>query len=115
MTILRRAVTVVMVTAGLAGFGGAAVAHAQDADEQFEKAVNSIGITAGDETDLPALGKNVCNTLTTEMAKNPNPPPVVRGIVASLQNSNLSREQAVGFMQASVVIYCPQFARFIGR
>ncbi len=115
MTTLRRAVTVVMVAAGVAVFGGAAPAHAQDADEQFEKAVNSIGITAGDETDLPALGKNVCNTLATEMAKNPNPPPLVRGIVASLENSNLSREQAIGFMRASVVIYCPQFVRFIGR
>jgi hypothetical protein len=115
MTTLRRAVTVVMVTAGLAGIGGGPVAHAQDADEQFEKAVSSLGITAGDETDIPALGRNVCNTLTVEMAKNPNPAPLVRGIVASLQNSNLSREQAVGFMQASVLIYCPQFARFIGR
>ncbi|AEV71300.1 Protein of unknown function (DUF732) [Mycolicibacterium rhodesiae NBB3] len=115
MTTLRRAVTVVMVAAGLAVFGGATSAQAQDADEQFEKAVNSLGITAGDETDIPALGRNVCNTLAQELAKNPNPPPVVRGIVASLQNSNLSREQAVGFMQASVVTYCPQFTRFIGR
>ncbi len=115
MPTLRRVITVVMVAAGFAVFGGAASAHAQDADEQFEKAVSSIGITAGDETDLPALGKNVCNTMTTEMARNPNPPPVVRGIVASLQNSNLSHEQAVGFMQASVIIFCPQFGRFIGR
>jgi hypothetical protein len=113
MTTLRRAVTVVMVTAGLAGFGGASVAHAQDADEQFEKAVSSLGITAGDETDIPALGKNVCTTFAQEFAKNPNPPPIVRGLITSLQNSNLSREQAVGFMQASVFIYCPQFGRFL--
>ncbi|MGO4442418.1 DUF732 domain-containing protein [Mycobacterium sp. 2YAF39] len=115
MTTVRRAITVVMVAAGFAVFGGGASVHAQDADEQFEKAVNSLGITAGDETDIPALGKNVCNTMATEMARNPNPPPVVRGIVSSLQNSNLSREQAVGFMQASVAIYCPQFIRYIGR
>jgi hypothetical protein len=114
MTTLRRAVTVVMVTAGFAVFGGAASAHAQDADVQFEKAVSSLGITAGDETDIPALGRNVCNTMTQELAKNPNPPPVVRGIISSLQNSNLSHEQAVGFMQASAMIYCPQFARFVG-
>jgi hypothetical protein len=115
MTTLRRAITVVVVAAGLAVSGGAASAQAQDADEQFEKAVSSLGITAGDETDIPGLGKNVCNTFAQEFAKNPNPAPIVRGIVASLQNSNLSREQAVGFMQASVVVYCPQFARFIGR
>jgi hypothetical protein len=35
--------------------------------------------------------------------------------VASLQNSNLSREQAVGFMRASVAVYCPQHLRYIGR
>ena len=61
MTTLRRAITVVMVAAGFAVFGGAASVHAQEADEQFEKAVNSLGITAGDETDIPALGKNVCD------------------------------------------------------
>ena len=115
MTTLRRAVTIVMASAGLAGFCGVAVAHAQDADEQFEKAVGSIGITAGPGTDLPALGRNVCGTMAQELARNPNPPPVVRGIVSSLENSNLSREQAVGFMRASVVIYCPQFTRYIGR
>jgi len=115
MTTLRRAVTVVMVTAGLVGFGGAAVANAQDADEQFVKAVGTIGITAGPGTDLPALGRNVCNSFAQEFAKSPNPPPIVRGIIASLQNSNLSREQAVGFTQASMAIYCPQFARFLPR
>jgi hypothetical protein len=125
MTTLRRAVIVVMVTAGLAGFGGA-VAQAQGdasdpsetqspADKQFEKAVSDLGITAGPETDIPALGRQVCDTMTREMARNPNPPPVVRGIVSSLENSNLTKEQAVGFMQTSVAIYCPQFARFTGR
>ena len=128
MTTLRRAVTVVMVAVGLAGFGGA-VAHAQgdasdtsdasdtqsDSDKQFEDVVGSLGITAGPETDIPALGRNVCGTMTQELAKNPNPPPVVRGIVSSLENSNLTREQAVGFMQASVAIYCPQFTRYTGR
>jgi hypothetical protein len=114
MTTLRRAVTVVMV-AGLAVFGGAATAHAQTADERFEEAVSSLGITAGPETDIPALGRTVCDRMTQELERNPNPPPVVRGIVSSLQNSNLTREQAVGFMRASVTVYCPQFTRFVGR
>ncbi|MCV7302473.1 DUF732 domain-containing protein [Mycobacterium barrassiae] len=112
MTTLRRAVTIVMVAAGLAVFG-AATAQAQDADEQFEKAVNSLGITSGDETDLAALGRNVCNTLALEMARNPNPAPLVRNIVASLQNANLSRAQAVGFMRVSVAVYCPQFTKIM--
>ncbi len=108
MTTFRRAFTIVMVAAGFAVFGAAA-AQAQDADEQFEKAVSSLGITAGDETDIAALGRNVCNTLALEMARNPNPAPLVRNIVASLQNANLSRGQAVGFMRVSVAVYCPQF------
>jgi hypothetical protein len=115
MTHLRRAITVVTVSAGLTVFGGAALAHAQDADEQFLETVSSMGISAGPETDLPALGRQVCTTMTTEMARNPNPPPLVRGIVSSLMNSNLSKEQAVGFMKASVAIYCPQFTRYTGR
>lgn len=115
MTTVRRPITVVMVAAGLALFAGAASAQAQTEDQRFEETVSSLGITAGPETDIPALGRNVCDTMTREMERNPNPPPLVRGIVSSLQNSNLTREQAVGFMRASVTIYCPQFARFTGR
>jgi hypothetical protein len=115
MTTLRRAITIAMASAGLVMSGGVAVAHAQDADEQFEEVVSSLGITSGPETDIPALGQSVCSTMTQELARNPNPPPVVRGIVGSLENSNLTREQAIGFMQASVMIYCPQFSRFTGR
>lgn len=115
MTTLRRALTVVTVSAGLTVFGGATSAHAQDSDERFEKAVSELGITAAPEADIPGLGRQVCNTMTTEMARNPNPPPIVRGIIASLQNSNLTKEQAIGFMRASVSIYCPQFSRYTGR
>lgn len=115
MTTVRRAIAVAMVSAGLAAFGSAATAHAQDADEQFLEAVSSMGISAGPETDIPGLGRQVCTTMANEMARNPNPPPIVRSIVASLVNSNLTKEQAVGFMQASVTIYCPQFSRYIGR
>ena len=106
---------VALAVAGLVAVGGAATAHAQTADERFEDAVSSMGISAGPETDIPALGQNVCATLTEGLAKNPNPAPVVRGVVASLENSNLTREQAVGFMRASVAVYCPQHARFTSR
>jgi hypothetical protein len=118
MTALRRAITVVMVAAGLAVFGGAATlqsANAQTTDEKFEEAVSSLGINAGPQVDIPAMGRSVCDAMTQQLAQNPNPAPVVRGIVGTLQNSNLSREQAIGFMQVSVLVYCPQFGRFIGR
>jgi hypothetical protein len=114
MTTVRRAITVVMVAAGLVMFGGAAV-HAQTTDERFVEAVSSLGISAGPETDIPAMGRSVCDAMTQQLAKSPNPVPVVRGIVATLQNSNLSREQAIGFMQTSVIVYCPQFGRLMGR
>lgn len=110
-----RTVAAAMAVAGLAAFGGAATAHAQTDDERFEKAISELGITAGPETDIPALGQNVCASLTEGLTKNPNPAPIVRGVVQSLQNSNLTREQAVGFMRASVAVYCPQHARFTNR
>ncbi|MGZ5392260.1 MAG: DUF732 domain-containing protein [Mycobacterium sp.] len=115
MTTVRRALTVVMVAAGLAMSGGAAAVHAQTNDERFEEAVSSLGINAGPETDIPAMGRSVCDAMTQQLAQSPNPVPVVRGIVATLQNSNLSREQAIRFMQASVIVYCPQFGRLMGR
>ncbi|MEO3760861.1 DUF732 domain-containing protein [Mycobacterium sp. B14F4] len=110
---IRRCVA--LAFAGLALLGGAATAHAQTADERFEEAVSSMGITAGPETDIPAMGQNVCKMLTEGLASNVNPVPVVRGVVTSLQSSNLTRAQAVGFMQASVAVYCPNHARSVGR
>lgn len=115
MTAVRRAITVVMVAAALAMFGGAAAVQAQTNDERFEEAVSSLGINAGPEIDIPAMGRSVCDAMTQQLTGNPNPVPVVRGIIATLQNSNLSREQAIRFMQASVIVYCPQFGRLMGR
>lgn len=115
MTTVRRTITVVMVAAGLGMFGGAAAVHAQTTDERFEEAVSSLGINAGPETDIPAMGRSVCEAMNQQLAQSPNPVPVVRGIVATLQNSNLSREQAIRFMQTSVIVYCPQFGRLMGR
>jgi hypothetical protein len=104
-----------MAAAGFFVLAGAATAHAQTADERFEDAVSSMGITAGPDIDIPAMGQNVCTMLTDGLASNVNPVPVVRGVVKSLQSSNLTREQAVGFMRASVAVYCPQHARFTNR
>jgi hypothetical protein len=86
MTTLRHAVTVVTVAAGLALFGGVATlqsANAQTNDEKFEEAVSSLGINAGPETDIPAMGRSVCDAMTEQLAQNPNPVPVVRGIVST--------------------------------
>ncbi|KUI25846.1 hypothetical protein AU196_23445 [Mycobacterium sp. IS-1742] len=110
----RRTIATLAV-AGMAVCGGAATAHAQTSDERFQEMVTSMGIKAGPETDLPAMGRSLCATLTQQMAANPNPVPLVRGIVASLENSNMSREQAVGFLKASVTTYCPQHYRLTGR
>jgi hypothetical protein len=106
---------IALAIAGLAVLGACPSAHAQTADEQFEDAVTALGITVGPEVDIVAQGRNVCTTLTDGIEKNVNPVPVVRGVVMSLQNSNLTKEQAVGFMQASVAAYCPNYLRVIGR
>ena len=104
-----------MVAAGLA-LGSAATASAQTQDEKFVDAVNSLGIeTAATPDELPAVGQRVCDMLTTGLVGNPNPVPAVRGVVTTLSGNGMSREQAVGLMRASSAIYCPQFARFMGR
>lgn len=112
----RRTVTVAMVAAGLAMSGGAATANAQTPDEQFVSAMTKMGIPFAPDEDLPAVGHKVCDMLTAGLTGNPNPVPAVRGVVQTLEsNTELTKQQAVGVMQASTYIYCPQWARLIGR
>ena len=111
----RRAAAVAMVAAGFSIFGSAAFADAQTPDEAFEQAVASLGIKTAHDTDLPAVGHQVCDMLTTGVTGNPNPVPAVRGVVTTLANNGMSRAQAAGLMKASVVIYCPQFGRIVGH
>ena len=111
----RRAVAVAMVAAGFSMFAGAASAHADTADERFTDAVSALEIKVAPDTDLPAVGHKVCDMLTSAVVGNVNPVPAVRGVVRTLSDSGLSRDQAVGLMRASVAIYCPQYGRFIGR
>ncbi len=116
-----RAVAVTMAV-GFMLFVGAAAAHADPSDdvpdtrdERFTEAVNSLGIDVAPDTDLPEVGQQVCDMMTKGVVGNVNPVPAVRGVVTTLANSGMEREQAVGLMQASVAIYCPQLKRFAGR
>ena len=94
----------------------AVTAHAQTDDERFVNAVDSLGIeTAATAEELPAVGHHVCDMLTAGLVGNPNPVPAVRGVVTTLAGNGMSKEQAVGLMRASSAVYCPQFARFMGR
>lgn len=94
----------------------AATAYAETDDERFVDAVNSLGIsTAATPDELPAVGHRVCDMLTSGLVGNANPVPAVRGVVNTLAGNGMSREQAVGLMRASSFIYCPQYARFMGR
>jgi hypothetical protein len=105
-----------MAAAGLAVFGCAAPALAQTPDEQFTAAVNKLGIPLAPNTDVPAVGHQVCDMLTSALKSNAvNPVPAVRGVVSTLENKGMSREQAGGLLKASVYVYCPQHARFVGR
>ena len=115
MTRHRRAVAVAMAAAGLSMFAGAASANAETADERFTEAVTSLGIDIAPDTDLPAVGNQVCDMVKTGVVGNVNPVPAVRGVVSTLSDSGMSRDQAVGLLRASVGIYCPQYGRCIGR
>ncbi|AFM15777.1 Protein of unknown function (DUF732) [Mycolicibacterium chubuense NBB4] len=117
MTRTRRTVAVAMVAAGLSVFGSAAYAHADTTpDEKFTAAVTALGIPLAPNTDVPAVGHRVCDMLTAALKANAvNPVPAVRGVVTTLENTGMKREQAGGLVKASVAVYCPQHGRFVGR
>jgi hypothetical protein len=106
---------VATVTVGVALFGATAPASAQDLDKQFTDDVAALQIPIPDGTDLPALGHGICDLLTGGLTGNPNPVPVVRGVVSKLESSGLDRPEAGRLMRAAVVVYCPQHARYLGR
>lgn len=115
MTPVYRRMAIVTVAAGIAMSGGAAFAHAQTADQQFADAVATLEIPVGPNEDLPAIGHGICTMLTGGLTGNPNPVPVVRGVVSKLETGGISRQQAAGLMRAAVSVYCPQHLRYLGR
>ncbi len=101
--------------AGLA-LGSAVTANAQTDDERFVDAVQAMGLGANESAEeLPAVGHRVCEMLTAGLTGNPNPVPVVRGVVNTLAGSGITREQSVGLMRVSSAVYCPEYLRFMGR
>lgn len=111
----RRTVVAALVAAGLA-LGTATPAQAQTADQWFTDTVDKMNIAFAPNTDLPEVGKQVCEMLTTALTSNSvNPVPAVRGVLTTLTSRGLDRAQAGGLLKASVQAYCPQHARFVGR
>lgn len=110
----RRTIAAVMAAAGFAAFAGAGAAHAETPDEKFANAIVAMGIPFSPDEDLSVVGRHVCDMLTGGLTGNPNPVPVVRGVVNTLAN-NMTKEQAVGLTRASVAVYCPQYGRFVAR
>ena len=110
-----RSAAVAVAVACFAVWGHAGTAGADTNDERFDDAISALGITAAPGTDIPAIGRGVCDALTEQMATNPNPAPIVRGVVSTLEQSNMTRAQAVSFMRTSVAVYCPQHGRYAGR
>ncbi len=84
-------------------------------DERFGAAVTALGIPTTPDTDVPALGHQICDLLTTNLAGAVNPVPVVRGVVSTLQSKGLTRAKAGGLLKAAVVSYCPEHAPYLGR
>ena len=112
----RRSV-VALILSGIAAAGiAAAPAQAQTPDEWFTETVTKMGIPFAPNTDLPAVGHQVCDMLTTSLASNSvNPVPAVRGVIMTLTSKGMERAQAGGLLTASVEAYCPQHSRFVGR
>ncbi|KGI67025.1 DUF732 domain-containing protein [Mycolicibacterium rufum] len=111
----RRTVVAAIVAAGIS-LGMAAPAQAQTADQWFTDTVSNMNIPFAPNTDLPEVGKQVCEMLTTALQSNSvNPVPAVRGVLTTLTSRGLDRAQAGGLLKASVQAYCPQHARFVGR
>lgn len=111
----RRTAIATMAVAVLAAVGTAAPALAQPDDARFTDAVSGLGIDTTRIADVPAVGRQVCDMLTSGLAGNVNPVPVVRGVRTTLQNSGLERDKATALMRVSVSAYCPQYGRFVGR
>lgn len=111
----RRTVAAVMAAAGFAMIGGVATAHAETRDEYFTNALVTMGIPMASEDEAPALGKKVCEMLTTGLTGNPNPVPAVRGVISTLASNGITKQQAVSLTQLSAASYCPQFARLTGH
>jgi hypothetical protein len=112
----RHRVAAATVAAGLALLAGAVPALAQTPDEEFTQAVKELGIPLAAGTDAPTVGKRVCENLTVALQANAvNPVPAVRGVITNLAAMGMTREQAGGLLKASVYVYCPQHARFVGR
>ena len=54
-------------------------------DQRFADAVKALGLPAGPDVDLPAVGHRICEMITTGRASNINPVPTVRGVVNTLR------------------------------
>lgn len=110
----HRRVAAVIVLACV-GAVAAPIASADTPDEQFGAAVTALGIPTTPDTDVPALGHQICDLLTTNLAGAVNPVPAVRGVVTTLQSKGLTRAKAGGLLKAAVLSYCPEHASYIGR
>lgn len=100
---------------GAASVFGAGPASADDADQRFSEAIDKLGIPLAPDADAPAIGHHICDMMKTGLQQNVNPVPTVRGVVTTLQNSGVERGQAVGLMQAAVILYCPEYSNVMGR
>jgi hypothetical protein len=100
---------------GAAMAGTATAGATTPKDQQFTKVVSELGIPVESPEQAVQLGNNICTLLTNGGAAGPNPVPVVRGVVTTLTNNGLEKSQAVPVMRAAVALYCPEYARLIGR
>ncbi|MGK2879446.1 MAG: DUF732 domain-containing protein [Mycobacterium sp.] len=114
----RRAAAAVAAAAGvlLTGAVGIGPATATTEDERFIAVVEQLDIAFAPGTDLPAVGRGVCENITQGARSGfNNPVTAVLGVVTALENTGMTRGQAVGLLQISVLMYCPEFRSFLPR
>lgn len=108
----------VLAAAGVvvAGALGVSPAQATTEDDAFVAAVKQLGIQFAEGTDIPAVGRGACDSITAGATTGfRNPVTAVRGVVTTLENSGLTAGQSVGLVQYAVALYCPEFRAFMPR
>ncbi len=110
----RRCVAV-LAAAGAAALLGAGPAQASSDDQRFSDAVATLNIPMAPDVDVPKVGRDVCDMITTGRSQTIDPVRTIRGVVGALENSGMNRNQAVGVMRAAVAVYCPEHGSVIGR
>lgn len=84
-------------------------------DQRYIDAVAQLNIPFASGVDIPGQGHQICEMISSGRKQTVDPVRTIRGVVQTLQNSGMSRGQAVALMKLSVAAYCPEHTAITGR